>query len=146
MQRSQSMRECWNCKQDFPESETELDFKKNPLLMDPDHPGLAHWKVCEAKMTPAQINSAIAKWLEQQKKKSPWVKPEGQQPFGQPDSLIPKTKTTEEWILEKNDENWKILNERFERLEKILESYRNQQIVTNSMIRSIMRHVGIPDT
>ena len=46
-----------------------MDFKKNPLLLDPKHPGLAHWLVCPAKMTPAQINSAIAKWEEIQSKK-----------------------------------------------------------------------------
>jgi len=138
------MRECWNCKEEFPESETELDFKKNPLLMDPDHPGLAHWLVCPAKKTPAQINSAIAKWEDTHKIQKPSL---GLTYHDDPiPNFGPRPKTTEDYLLEKNDENWKILNERFERLEKILESYRNQQIVTNSMIRSIMRHVGIPDT
>ena len=155
-----STRECFNCQLECPEHLVREDPREDPLLMDEEDPALPHWKVCTGKNSQDKIKKArffhrknIKEWnkLHLEKPQTQAQAPATQQPtsvntFKKLERPEPKTKTTEDYLLEKFDENWKIMDERFERLERILESYRNQQIQTNSLIRSIMRHVGIPDT
>lgn len=82
MQRSASYRECWNCKEEFPESETLEDPRGDPMLMDPDHEGLEHWKVCTAKHTPEEIKKSIFIWKKKNEKKVDVPKEEEKKQLG----------------------------------------------------------------
>lgn len=56
------------------------------------------------------------------------------------------SETLEQYIMRKNDENWQIILEQNVVLAQHIQSLRNELRATNALQRTIMRHLGIPDT